>query len=160
MFFDEHQRFLESSSTASGLDRLNRRHVAIIDANRDILQGARVLDIASHDGRWTCAALEAGASHVTGVEARPELVQHARDNLGAYGHDADSYTLIGADVFEALKDPTLQGQRFDVVMCLGFLYHTLRVFGALRGNPRSGSRPPGHRHRGEPQQRPVCPARH
>lgn len=133
MFFDDHQRFAESSSTSSNLRRLNLRHAAIIDANRDILAGARVLDIASHDGRWTCAALEAGARHVTGVEPRPELVRHAQANMRAYGHRDDSYAIIEADIFDVLKDPALSQQHFDVVMCLGFLYHTLRYSELLGG---------------------------
>lgn len=68
MFFDDHPEFLETSSTAAGKDRLNLRHVAIIEEHCKILSGSRVLDIASHDGRWSFAALQAGATHVTGIE--------------------------------------------------------------------------------------------
>lgn len=95
----------------------------MIAANRDILAGARVLDIASHDGRWSFAALQAGAAHVTGIEARGDLVKHAEDSFAHYEADPATYRFIRADVFDALTTEDLD---VDVVMCLGFLYHTLR----------------------------------
>lgn len=95
----------------------------MIAANRDILAGARVLDIASHDGRWSFAALQAGAAKVTGIEARKELVKGAEDNFAHYDIDSTKYQFICADVFDALTTEDLD---VDVVMCLGFLYHTLR----------------------------------
>ncbi len=122
-FFDEHPRFLETSTTANGVKRLNARHEALIESNRDILQGARVLDIASHDGRWSMAALKAGAAHVTGIEARPELVEHANQTLATYGADEGSYRFIARDVYAALAEEDFE---VDVIQCFGFLYHTLR----------------------------------
>ena len=53
MFVDEHDRFRVTRRTAAAAARLNLRHEAMIAANRDILTGARVLDLASHDGRWS-----------------------------------------------------------------------------------------------------------
>lgn len=129
-FFDDHPRFVETSTTASQPTRLNMRHEALITANADLLRGARVLDIASHDGRWTMAALEAGAAHVTGIEARPELVTHARQTLDSYGVSAASYDFITGEVFEVLAAPDLE---VDVVQCFGFLYHTLRYPDLLSG---------------------------
>jgi hypothetical protein len=108
------------------------RHRALIEDNLDIIKGARVLDIASHDGRWTLAALEAGAAHVIGVEARPELVESAHDTLSFYGADEDRYRLVTADVFAALGHETFD---VDYIQCFGFLYHTLRypeLFSRLR----------------------------
>jgi hypothetical protein len=59
-FFDQFPRFYESSETATHPGRLNLRHQAMIGDNLDIFEGAKVLDIASHDGRWSFAALQAG----------------------------------------------------------------------------------------------------
>lgn len=131
-FFDDHPRFLETSTTAVGRRRLNLRHAALIEANQEVLEGARVLDIASHDGRWTLAALEAGAAHVTGIEARPELVANAEQTLDRYGADEGTYRFVTGDVFAALDREDLE---VDVVQCFGFLYHTLRypeLFSQLR----------------------------
>ena len=63
-FFDDYPRFRETSNVASSLDRLNFRYSHVIDRNRRLLEGKRVLDIASHDARFTFAALR-------GADARP-----------------------------------------------------------------------------------------
>lgn len=122
-FFDDHAAFLDTSTTSATLARLNLRHEAIVTENRDVLDGARVLDIASHDGRWSYAALQAGATQVTGIEARPDLVHSAGETLASLGVAADRYRFIAGDVFATLAE---QDIGVDAVMCLGFLYHTMR----------------------------------
>jgi predicted nicotinamide N-methyase len=122
-FFDGYRRFYGTSETAPFRDRLNLRYEAIFAANRDVFDGARVLDLASHDGRWSFAALKTGAAHVVGIEGRPELVANAERTFGHYGIDGDRYRFIAGDIFDAMADVDSQ---FDVVLCLGFLYHTLR----------------------------------
>jgi hypothetical protein len=127
IFFDDHPRFLETSTTKAESARLSRRHAVMIERQRELLAGKRVLDIASHDGRWSFSALRgASASHVTGIEARPELVAAAEENMAHYDVDPASYRFISADVFDVLGDTDAHGIDVDVVMCLGFLYHTLR----------------------------------
>ena len=49
--FDTNSAFLTSSHTAATANELNERHRAMIESNRDIISGVRVLDLASHDGR-------------------------------------------------------------------------------------------------------------
>src|SRR5918993_4504345 len=73
-FFDDYPAFCGTGRTAAIPRRLNLRHRAIIEANQDILARARVLDLASHDGRWSFAALEAGATQRSGVEGSPRPV--------------------------------------------------------------------------------------
>lgn len=135
-FIDLHPRFLDTSTTAATRWRLNLRHEAIIADNRDVLEGARVLDIASHDARWTYAALRAGATHVTGAEGRPELVANAVDNLKHYDVDPDRYRFIVGDLFTTLEQEQPQA---DVVLCLGFLYHTMRYDEIFRVMSRSNA---------------------
>jgi hypothetical protein len=137
VFFDDHPRFLDTSETAADLDRLNLRHEAIIADNVDVLRGARVLDIASHDGRWALGALLAGALHVTGIEARPHLIEHAKANLAAEGASAESYEFVCVDVFDWLAQPDRQ---VDVVLCAGFVYHTLRYSELFAGIRSTGAR--------------------
>ncbi|WP_323792954.1 methyltransferase domain-containing protein [Nocardioides sp.] len=121
MFFDEYPRFLDTSVTAAGQRRLDIRQEAMIAQHAHLLRGKRVLDIASHDGRWSFAALKtAGASHVTGVEANSALVSNAEETFQHYGVSKDQYRFIDADVFEVLADPARHGIEVDVVMCLGF----------------------------------------
>ncbi len=139
MFFDDHPRFLDTSSTAQQRSRLNWRHRAIIEDNADLLNDQRIIDIASHDGRWSYAALKAGANHVTGIEVRPELVHHAEQTLAHYRADADSYDFIAGDVFDVLRDAEHE-MKADVVLCLGFLYHTIRYPDLLLGIRDTGAR--------------------
>lgn len=122
-FFDRYPRFFETSETSPQPWRLNLRYEAIFAEHADLLTGASVLDIASHDGRWSLAALETGARSVVGIEARADLVRAAEQNLRLSGADQTAYTFVAGDVFDVLEvDPV----KVDVVLCLGFLYHTLR----------------------------------
>jgi predicted nicotinamide N-methyase len=123
MFFDDYPRFYTTSNTTPYPGRLNLRYEAIFTENRDIFAGARVLDIASHDGRWSLAAIKSGAAHVLGIEARESLATEAESNLHMYGIEPDRYRFVTGDIFEVLARDRPQ---VDVVLCLGFLYHTLR----------------------------------
>ncbi len=129
-FFERFPRFYSTSSTGLTTARLNLRYEAIFAENRDLFEGASVLDLASHDGRWSLAALATGARSVIGIEARPELVKAATQNLGEYGYGPDRVRFVTGDVHEVLST-----KRFavDVVLCLGFLYHTLRYNELLHG---------------------------
>lgn len=136
MFFDDHPEFLETSVTASSKDRLDLRHLGIIKENQDILQGRSVVDIASHDGRWSYAALDAGAAHVTGIEGRQHLIDNTNKTFAAKGVPESQFTMIQGDVHEKLLDPEVQG---DVVLCLGFLYHTARYVELMAGIRSTGA---------------------
>jgi len=138
MFFDDYPRFFETSETSAFHNRLNLRYEAIFAENRDILAGARVLDIASHDGRWSLAALACGAKSVVGIEARQDLVDHAGANLELYGYGSDQYAFVVGDVCDVLNE---QDFDFDVVLCLGYLYHTLRYNALMHGIRKAN---PGH----------------
>jgi hypothetical protein len=82
-----------------------------------------VLDLASHDGRYSFAALKTGAAHVTGVEVRDSLVHQAQETFAFYGQDPETYRFVCGDVFEVLAREKFD---VDVVLCLGYLYHTYR----------------------------------
>jgi hypothetical protein len=96
-----------------------------------------VIDIASHDGRWSLAALRAGAAEVVGIEARDDLVRAAEENLRLYADGDGRCSFVRGDVFEVLGR---EARGADVVLCLGYLYHTLRYNELLRRikdvNPR------------------------
>jgi len=117
--FSEFPRFVETSETGPWLHRLNARHAALIEANRELIRGARVLDLASHDGRFTFAALRAGAAHVVGIEHDPRLVQKAEENLAFYDVARASYQFIVGDMFDVIRSV----EQCDVVFCFGILYH-------------------------------------
>jgi SAM-dependent methyltransferase len=123
MFAEEYPRFMEVSDLTPQPDRTNERFEAMFAGNRDILEGARVLDLASHDGRFSFAALKSGAAHVTGVEVRQSLIDQAQEVFAFYGQDPETYRFVCGDVFDVLARESFD---VDVVLCLGYLYHTYR----------------------------------
>jgi SAM-dependent methyltransferase len=137
VFADDYPRFIELSdrtpewqdrrhdrrSASEQRSRLNERYEALIASNRDILDGARVLALASHAGRYSFAALKTGAAHVTGVEVRQTLLDRAQEAFAFYGQDPTTYRFVRGDVFEVLAREKFD---VDVVLCFGFLYHTYR----------------------------------
>jgi Methyltransferase domain len=123
VFSDEYPRFMEVSELPPQPHRTNERYEALFASNRDIFDGARVLDLASHDGRYSFAALKAGAAHVTGVEVRESLIQKAQETFAFYGQDPETYRFVCGDVYEVLAREKFE---VDVVLCLGYLYHTYR----------------------------------
>jgi 2-polyprenyl-3-methyl-5-hydroxy-6-metoxy-1,4-benzoquinol methylase len=135
-FFDANSGFLTSSHTGAEVNRLNERHRAMIESNRDIISGCRVLDLASHDGRWSFAAAQSGASYVLGIEARAPLVAAAREHLSHRPHSNRIEFRVG-DVMSEL--PQLS-EGFDTIFCFGFLYHMIdhmALFRAVRRlNPK------------------------
>lgn len=122
-FFDQYSRFYATSHTSPAPHRLNSRHAAIFETHDAGLAGKAVLDIASHDGRWSFAALKSGAAHVVGIEPRQELIGSAVTTFAAYEIEQPRYRFVRGDVFEVLRG---SHYKFDVVLCLGFFYHTIR----------------------------------
>jgi len=129
-FFDNYPRFFITSVTAAKPDRLNLRYRALIESNFEIIAGRRILDLASHDGRWSLAADRAGAAHVLGIEARARLIEAANSNMREYGVPEKQVEFIQGDVLAELD--RLDPGRFDTVFCLGFLYHIIDHMPLLR----------------------------
>jgi hypothetical protein len=125
-FFDRFPLFLETTGTRRLPNRLNQRYKLLIDANRSALRGARVLDIASHDGRWSMAALDAGAAYVEGVEGRQELVDRSRRTFAHYGIPNAKYAFEQGDALPYVR--AIKDGAFDVIFCFGFYYHILEHF--------------------------------
>ena len=121
-FFDAYPRFY-TTSTIAPRNRLNKRYRAIIEPNDAIIRGKAILDIASHDGRWSLAAHKAGARYVLGIEAREHLVQNSQQNMREYQVPEDQLQFLNGDVFEELD--RLEPDTFDTIFCLGFFYHTM-----------------------------------
>lgn len=118
-FFDRYPLFYSSGNTGR-VPRLCARHEVLIGQNVDRIEGRRCLDIGSHDGRWTFAAIQAGAAHVVGVEPRAGLAASAERNLAAYSVPAARYAFAVADGRSYLRTA---GRRFDTVFLFGVFYH-------------------------------------
>ena len=125
-FFD----FVESLPHYDGLNqpvaRLNKRHDYIIKAFQSDITGARVLDLASHDGRWCYAFAGAGAASVLGIEARQELVEEY--SLYPETDFKSKVSLRCDDLFDGMEAEIKAGQTYDVIGVLGILYHVMDHF--------------------------------
>lgn len=122
--------FLESSVVSPDLNRLNWRAEVLINRQPAAFIGKRVLDLACHDGRFTHAALARGAKQVTGVEARSDHVEKARQNLKAMGHDPARFAFEVADLVEYLRQAPANS--FDTIMCFGVFSHLIEQVEILR----------------------------
>jgi hypothetical protein len=127
MIFSKEAGFTPESGlgyTDAGINRVNARFKVFMEPFKADFTNARVLDLASHDGRWTYAALKLGAAHVTGIEARPELIAK-----GKHIFDRDEFrgrsTFLAGDIFEVMPQLQKQGEKFDIVLCLGIFYHVM-----------------------------------
>lgn len=126
---EEAATFLASSRVANIPNRLQKRFAAIFETRADLWSGKRVLDLGSHDGRWSYAALKMGAAHVTGIEGRPALIAKANANMQALHVDNRTYAFAAGDAISYMKAGATQ---FDIVLCLGFLYHTYNTLETLQ----------------------------
>jgi 2-polyprenyl-3-methyl-5-hydroxy-6-metoxy-1,4-benzoquinol methylase len=122
-FFDKHKEFLQTSTTGAFINRLNCKYKAIIEYSQSFFKNSSVLDLASHDGRWTLAALSVGASHVTGIEGRKFLIENAIQNMILNNIPNQKFHFHLGDIHAII--PQLTPNQFDVIMCLGFFYHTM-----------------------------------
>lgn len=118
-FFDSHPVFYQTGNTPAG-PRLNARYDCLIGENLAHIRGRRVLDLGSHDGRWSFAALASGASHVIGIEPRRELVKAAERNLLESGIPRERFEFHVGDALETI---IRLGPDVDTVFVFGVLYH-------------------------------------
>ena len=109
----------------------NRRHELrkelffdpLIDAS--VFSGKRVLDIGCCSGFWSFHALESGAEYVLGVDAWPQAIDQAKFVASVQNIDSNRCEFILEDIFTFLSDAKLKDS-FDIVLCLGFMYHVKR----------------------------------
>ncbi len=96
-------------------ERLRRRYEIVVARNRALLKNARVLDLRSGDGRWSYAAIEAGAAQVVGVDSKLAAIQAAGKAFRKIGIKPTSYRFVNAKLFAALRE--FNPNTFDVVLC-------------------------------------------
>jgi tRNA (mo5U34)-methyltransferase len=84
------------------------------------LEGKRVLDLGCNAGFWSLKALEAGCDFVWGIDGREMHIEQASLVMSVKGVGPERYRLTPANLFEVdlASEPP-----FDVVLCLGLLYH-------------------------------------
>jgi len=91
--------------------------------------GATVIDLACNEGWFSHRMLEWGAARVIGVDIRPRLIRRAELIRSHFGISPGRLEFRCADIFDL--DTSALGT-FDVVLCLGLIYHLENPIGALR----------------------------
>jgi SAM-dependent methyltransferase len=92
------------------------------------LAGRRVLDLGCNAGFWSLCAIESGCNHVLGIDARRMHIEQAKLVFEARGVGRGRYDFHCANLFD-LRPEALG--RFDLVFCLGLLYHTSKPVSLL-----------------------------
>jgi 23S rRNA (cytosine1962-C5)-methyltransferase len=101
----------KGQKTGAFLDqRENRRRV------RALAAGARVLNLFSYSGGFSCAAALGGATHVTSVDVAHAAHGIAHDTFRRNGLDPSAHAFVTADVFSFLEQAMQRNERFDVVI--------------------------------------------
>jgi SAM-dependent methyltransferase len=91
---------------------------ALLQVSGGDLRGRRVLDLGCNAGFWSLQAAQAGADFVLGVDGRQMHVEQAKLVFEAKGIDPSRYRFEADNIF---THPF--SERFDVVLCLGLMYH-------------------------------------
>jgi len=121
-FFDNYSEFYKSQTRATP-NRLNKRFLALIHNNRELIKNSIILDLASHDGRWSFAAIKNGAKKVVGIEVEKALVHKSIENMERYGIQKEKYSFITGDILKEIKK--FQPNEFDIIFCFGIFYHIM-----------------------------------
>jgi SAM-dependent methyltransferase len=84
------------------------------------LKGKRVLDLGCNAGFWSLAAIESGCDFVLGIDARQMHIEQANLVFEIKGVRPARYRFLQANLFEVAAADL---GTFDVVFCMGVLYH-------------------------------------
>ncbi len=135
-YFPEDSPFLKEDSRGKRwaipyhYECLNGRVDTLLARNADVIKNCRVLDLASHMGTLSHAALQLGARHVHGVDTEAAMIRKGEDLFSRMQVPPDSYRFEVQDVFEFLE--AREPDSFDTVLCFGLLYYVMEPFRLLQ----------------------------
>jgi tRNA (mo5U34)-methyltransferase len=114
------------------LDRIHTTRLQMMNAALDArfgsdLSALTAVDLACHQGYFSCHLAQRGLKSVLGIDAREQHVSDAQ--LLAQAMDIRTFSARVSDVHKV--DELALGS-FDVVLCLGLIYHLENPIGALR----------------------------
>jgi len=107
-----------STTITPPCDHHGHRKVRLPNVARTILVGSTVLDAACNEGGYSFCALDFGAKHVTGFDAREVNIEKARLVADVRGDENVAFHVSTADEWIA-REP----EEVDNVFLCGLLYH-------------------------------------
>ena len=120
-FFTDHPEFKKSPVGGRSPNRMNVRYDRIVGWNRDLLQGKKILDVGAHDGRWSMASLDIGASEARGIEPHGENFMRGVEIVSKYSPKFDNMKLLMGEWQE--YEARMFDFNPDVVFLNGIVYH-------------------------------------
>jgi SAM-dependent methyltransferase len=84
------------------------------------LEGKRVLDLGCNAGYWSLLALQTGCDHLAAIDGRQMHIDQARLVFEVNEIDPRRYELVQGNIFDI---DLRQLGSFDIVFCLGLMYH-------------------------------------
>lgn len=84
------------------------------------LSGKRVLDLGCNAGFWSLCSIEAGCDFVLGVDGRRMHIEQANFVFEVNEIAKSRYEFVCKNIFEMDFE---RFEAFDIVLCLGLLYH-------------------------------------
>jgi SAM-dependent methyltransferase len=100
----------------------------VVDLLGGTLRGKRVLDLGCNAGYWSLCAILDGCEYVLGIDGRPMHIEQANLVFEVKGVDPQRYDFRCANLFDVMDDAP---GRFDIVLCLGLLYHVSKPMSLL-----------------------------
>lgn len=89
----------------------------------------RALDLGCNEGMFAHKLLDWGAHSVVGVDSRASNIRRASLVRDHFGIAEERLSFVQGDVLELTTDAN---REFDVVLCLGLIYHLERPLEAIR----------------------------
>jgi len=135
-YFPEDSPFLKEDSRGKRwaipyhYECLNGRVDTLLDRNVDVIRDCRVLDLASHMGTLSHAALQLGARHVHGIDTEEAMISKGKDLFSRTDISPDAYRFEVKDAFEFLE--ACEPDSYDTVFCFGLLYYVMEPFRLLK----------------------------
>ena len=142
--FQEDSIFLKADSRGSrwaipySLECLNDRVENLLVNNQDAIKGKRVLDMASHIGTFSYAALQMGAEFIQGVDTEKRTVEKCIELFENESVNREKYKFEVRDAFDLLENSPENS--WDTILCFGMLYYTtepLRLLKLMRKAARN-----------------------
>ena len=128
IYLSENSAFLTTDTRATrwaipyNADCLNSRIGNLLDRQKDAVEEKKILDIGSHNGTFSYAALLLGAGEGQGVEVEEKTVARCRTLFQGENISESLYRFEVQNIHDFLE--TVPPNSFDTIFCFGMFYYT------------------------------------
>ena len=109
---------------------LNARLEVLFTQNKKFIKEKKILDIGSHMGTFSYAALQSGADFIHGIDSEKKMIALGKNLFQEIDVAKESYSMEVCDAHQYLE--SIEEKSFDTVLCLGMLYYTTEPYRLLK----------------------------